>query len=115
MSTDTDILRQAMAIARSRRDPEKLAQHAQAIAEKRKGMPLSEEHKMRLREAQRLRREREAQEAGVAVQTADKKPVGRPRKVQAEATANDSPKRGRGRPRKAEQTTLPLETPQAGA
>jgi len=116
MSTEQDIMRQAMAIARTRRDPEKLIQHAQAIAEKRKGMPLSEEHRAKLKEAQRLRRERE-QATGVAVQTTEKKAVGRPRKAHPEQTTETAPKRGRGRPKtKTEQNTpLPLGEAETGA
>lgn len=112
MSTEKEIMQQAMAIARTHRDPSKLVQHAQAIAEKRKGMPLSEEHKARLKEAQRLRREREAQATGRAVQTADKKPVGRPRKAQPAPVADAAQKRGRGRPKKqtSENTPLPMES-----
>ncbi len=111
METEQEIMRHAMAIARSRRNPEKLAQHAVSIAEKRKGLPLSEEHKSRLREAQQARRERELAErvaSGIVETTGEKKPVGRPRK-QADPQGEATPKRGRGRPKKQTGETLPME------
>lgn len=92
-------LQKAMEVLRSRRDPEKLADHARAIAAQRKGKEWTEEQKANLREAQRLRRERERQEregSELATATAEKRPVGRPRTKSAEATE----KRPRGRPKK---------------
>ena len=73
------------------------------------GTALSDEQKAKLKEAQRLRREREKAErvaSGEAVETAEKKPVGRPRKSVIEAETN-APKRGRGRPKKSETSTNP--------
>lgn len=116
---DADARKEAARMMGRSRSERKI-EAARRVAESRRKENLTEEQVNKLRESQRLRREREqaAREAsGVAVQTAEKKPVGRPRKAQAEATANDAPqqKRGRGRPRKAEQATLPMETPQEGA
>lgn len=64
---------------------------------------MSEEHKAKLREAQRLRREREKQERaalGLDAAETEKKPIGRPRKSPVSDT--HTPKRGRGRPKKSE-------------
>lgn len=95
---------------------ERKAESSRQNAAKRRGVPLSEEHRAKLKEAQRLRRERE-QATGVAVQNTEKKPVGRPRKTQPEQTTETAPqqKRGRGRPRKAEQATLPIDGAETGA
>lgn len=89
---------------------------AVANAQKRKGKPLSEEHKAKLREAQQERREREQVERAAlgldAAEGTEKKPVGRPRKA---TTAGDthSPKRGRGRPKKSE-TQNAINAPENG-
>lgn len=98
-----------MGRARTERKTNASRANAAKAAESRIGKTFTAEQRAKLREAQRLRREREAQATGRVVQTAEKKPVGRPRKVQSEATANDAPKRGRGRPRKGEQPTLPMD------
>ena len=116
---DADARKEAARMMGRSRSERKI-EAARRVAESRRKENLTEEQVNKLRESQRLRREREpaAREAsGVAVQTADKKAVGRPRKVQTEATANDAPKRGRGRPpkAKAEQATLPMEGAETGA
>ena len=107
-------------VTMTRRITEAAQEAARVNGAKAKSVVTSEEHKAKLREAQRLRREREqaAREAsGVAVQTIEKKAVGRPRKAQADTVANDAPKRGRGRPpkAKAEQATLPIDGAENGA
>ncbi len=115
---DADARKEAARMMGRSRSERKI-EAARRVAESRRKENLTEEQVNKLRESQRLRREREqaAREAsGVAVQTIEKKAVGRPRKAQADTVANDAPKRGRGRPpkAKAEQATLPLETPQEG-
>lgn len=67
---------------------------------------LSEEQKAKMREAQQARREREKQARIEAEEiapeaSAEKRPVGRPRKQAAPEP--DAPKRGRGRPKKTVQ------------
>lgn len=107
-------------ITMTRRITEAAQEAARVNGAKAKSVVTSEEHKAKLREAQRLRREREAMgrvASGVAVQTVEKKAVGRPRKAQAEQTTEAAPKRGRGRPpkAKAEQAPLPMEGAETGA
>ena len=107
-------------VTMTRRITEAAQEAARVNGAKAKSVVTSEEHKAKLREAQRLRREREqaAREAsGVAVQTIEKKAVGRPRKAQPEQTTETAPKRGRGRPKtKTEQNTpLPLGEAETGA
>lgn len=91
---------------RTERKSESSRANAAKATEARKGKPMSDAHKEKLRLAYHARMEATDKTA----QTTDKKPVGRPRKVQTEATANDTPKRGRGRPRKDGQISLPLNT-----
>jgi len=114
METETEILRQAMAIARSRRSPERLAENARQVAESRRGSKWTDEQKAKLREAQSARREREKQERmerGEVVSTAgEKRKPGRPKKEETE-TAIDAPKRPVGRPKK-QAPTITEETPE---
>lgn len=120
---DADARKEAarmMGRARTERKVNASRANAAKAAESRIGKTFTDEQRVKLKEAQRLRREREqaAREAsGVAVPSAEKRPPGRPRKVQPEQTTETAPQpqRGRGRPRKAEQATLPMETPQEGA
>lgn len=82
-----------------------------AARENGKKTRFTPEHREKLKEAQRLRREREKaeqEEAGLTTNV-EKKPVGRPRKAQG-TQAEAAPKRGRGRPRKDGQISLPLNT-----
>lgn len=84
---EEQILRQAMAIARSRRDPVKLAESARTLASARIGKKVNDETRAKLTEGQARRRERERQER--AALAADTVP---------------EPKRSRGRPRKEKET-----------
>ncbi|GDX40805.1 hypothetical protein LBMAG21_10970 [Armatimonadota bacterium] len=101
---DTDARTEAarmLGSIKTERKTETSRANAAKATEARKGKPMSDAHKEKLRQAYQARRIA----SGVAVQPADKKPVGRPRKAQAEAIANDTPKRRRGRPRKAGENT----------
>lgn len=110
-----ELISRVMGIIGSAKTEKKL----KALAENRaKFTGHSEETKARLRESQRLRREREQAEreaSGVASSPEEKRPPGRPRKAHHEPTTETAPKRGRGRPRKAEQATLPIDGAENGA
>jgi hypothetical protein len=117
MESEDAVLRQAMAIVRSRRDPVKLAEHARAIGEALRGVPMSDEHKAKLKAAQAVRREREKQERaalGLDATPTEKKQVGRPAKSKPDAT--NEPKRPRGRPKRQDgQTTAGMiDAPETG-
>ena len=115
MSTEEEnreLISKVMGIIGSAKTEKKL----KALAENRaKFTGHTEETKARLREAQRLRREREAMAAPVV--SVERRPPGRPRKAQADTVANDAPKRGRGRPKKQTSviTPLPLGESETGA
>ena len=84
MSTEEEeLIRRAMS-AIGRRTSERKTAAARANAEKRRGQPLSEEHKAKLKEAQAARRERERSEqvaSGMASpEPQEKRKPGRPRK-----------------------------------
>ena len=81
---DADARKEAarmMGRARTERKVNASRVNAAKAAESRIGKTFTDEQRAKLKEAQRLRREREAQESGVAVQNPETKPVGRPRKT----------------------------------
>ena len=80
---EEQILKQAMAIARSRRDPVKLAESARTLASARIGKKVNDETRAKLTEGQARRRNREkAERAALAADTVPepKRPRGRPKK-----------------------------------
>jgi hypothetical protein len=70
-------------------------------AEARRGKPMSEEHRQKLREAYQARRMAQGLDTVPAEPTEKRRP-GRPRKQETpeEGTAEPAVKRGKGRPRK---------------
>lgn len=80
---------------------EKKAEAARQNAALRRGKPLSDEHKEKLRQAQAARREREKALADSDVTAVvEKRPTGRPR---TRPIAETTEKRPVGRPRKAKE------------
>ena len=93
--------------------------NASRAAESRRGVPVSDEHKAKLKAAQQARREREKQERaalGIAPAIVEKKKTGRPAKVKPEQDSA-AEKRPRGRPKRqdAQLTAQGLGTPETGA
>ena len=104
MIEEQELIREAMrAIGRRTSDRKAAASRANGAKSQ-----VTEEMREKMREAQRLRRDREqAERAALGLDAPqEKKPVGRPRKVTVEAAPTDAnaPKRGRGRPKKQEGT-----------
>ena len=77
--------------------------NAAKATEARRGKPMTEEHKAKLRQAYLARREAQ----GITTEAKQARPVGRPRK-EPPADGTTTPKRGRGRPRKSEVAQMPL-------
>jgi len=93
MENEQEIIRQAMSIMGRSKSPAKI----EALNENRKRLS-DPDVRQRRSESQKARRERERAEKGIPVEAsaAEKRPVGRPRKV-VEETAEERP---RGRPKK---------------
>ena len=96
-------IRTAMSILGARRTERKIESATKNIA-RANSAPMTEERRAKIREAQSARRERErAERAALGLDTTptEKRPPGRPRKAETEAS-KAVPKRGRGRPKKQE-------------
>jgi hypothetical protein len=90
---EKEVVRQAMSIIGRARSPRKI-EAARETAAARRGKPLSEAHKAKLRDAQAARRERERAAAGPSE---PKRPRGRPRKSDAQSAAPDARKPENGK------------------
>lgn len=91
--------------------------NVERATEARRGVPMSEEHKAKIRASMLARRAKEKQEraaAGLAAAPVEKKKAGRPAKIKPDVETVPRP---RGRPKKqtGQNTAINAGTPETGA
>ena len=97
---EEETIREAMRIIGSKKTPRKSASSRENLSAAH-SVPMTEERRQKLREAQKIRRDRERAALELDMTPAEKRPPGRPRKT----VDPDAPKRPRGRPKKQDAQT----------